>query len=133
MSKRNKKRKNIERICKNCRLYNPDRGECSIVVLHEGQRLRLPVLENDPCFFEEEYFDPTTKAVEHFAEDIKQVRFWVENEKGDKTDGNGTVKMEYPDGFLGTGTEEMLQGLMEDPDIFEYLKVLRQKKLDLEA
>lgn len=111
----NKKNKHIQRICKNCQLYNPAKSECAIVVLHEGQRLHLPVLAKDPCFFEGEFFDPTTKAIEDFASEIQQVRFWTENEKGEKTDGNGIVKMEYPEGFLGISIDDMFD-LNDDPD-----------------
>jgi hypothetical protein len=100
MSKK-KKQSQIERICRNCKLFNPDTSECAVVILYEGQRLRLPVLAHEPCFFESQYFDPTTKAMEDFAGDIQQVRFWVENDKGEKTNGDGIVKIEYPEGFFG--------------------------------
>lgn len=113
-----RKKKNIERICRNCKLYDSGRGECAVIVLHEGQRLHLPVLPNDSCFFEGQYFDPTTEAVDDFAGDLKEVKFWVENDKGQKTGGNGVVKMEYPEGFLGEGADDMFQGLMDDPDIY---------------
>jgi hypothetical protein len=96
-----KMKKPIKKICKNCKLFDPKSSSCSIVVLHEGQRLRLPVSAEDSCFFEGEYFDPTLKATQSFAEEIKEVKFWVENEKGDKIDGDGIVKMEYPEGFFG--------------------------------
>lgn len=94
------KKKQIKRICDNCKLFNPAKSECAIIVLHEGQRLHLPVVAEDPCFFEESYFDPNSKAMEDFAGEIKEVKFWVENEQGEKIDGNGTVKMEYPEGFI---------------------------------
>lgn len=106
-------KKQIERICKNCKLFNPQKLECSVVVLNEGKRYRLPVDPGDSCFFEEEYFDPTTKAMEAFGEDVKEVKFWVENEKGEKTSGNGTVKMEYPEGFFGKSLTELF-GLGEE-------------------
>ena len=96
-----RKKKHIEKICKNCKLFNPRDKECAVVVLHEGERLHLPVDAEDSCFFEEEFFDPTTKAMENFADDLKEVKFWVENENGDKVGGEGIVKMEYPEGFLG--------------------------------
>jgi hypothetical protein len=32
---------------------------------------------------------------------VQQVRWWVEDENGKPTDGNGTVKVEYPIGFFG--------------------------------
>jgi hypothetical protein len=122
-----RKKKQVERICRNCKLYDPGKGECAVVVLHEGQRLRLPVLAHEPCFFEGVYFDPTTKAMEDFAGDISEVKFWVENEKGEKVKGDGIVKMEFPEGFLGTGTDEMF-GLEDDPDVYEYLKHLKELK-----
>ena len=87
----NKKR--VERICGNCQLYNPKAGICSIVVLLEGERQHIPVDPKDDCFFEE--------GEGGFIEDVKQVKFWVENEKGDKTDKDGVVKIEYPEGFFG--------------------------------
>lgn len=123
-----RKKKRVERICKNCKLFNPATSECAIVVLHEGKRHRLPVLANDPCFFEGQYFDPTTEGGENFVDDIKEVKFWVENDRGEKTRGNGTVKMEYPEGFFGKGTDKMFRGLMNDPDIYEYLKLLQERK-----
>ena len=97
---RNKKR-SIDRICKNCKLYDQRQNHCSVVILHQGQRVHLPVDPQDACFYEGEYFDPTTKAMENFAEDLKEVKFWVETEDGEKTGGDGIVKMEYPEGFLG--------------------------------
>ncbi len=96
-----KKKDHVERICKNCKLYNPQENHCRVVILHEGERLHIPVEPQDSCFFEENYFDATTKAMENFADDLKEVKFWVENERGEKTVGDGTVKMEYPEGFMG--------------------------------
>ncbi len=95
------KNQSIKKICGNCKLFDAGKSQCSIVVLHEGERVRIPVEANDACFFEEEYFDPTTKALENFVEDLKEVKFWVENEKGEKTNENGVVKIEYPEGFFG--------------------------------
>lgn len=108
MAKKKPKRKQVERICKNCKLYNPSAGECAVVVLHEGQRLRLPVDPEDACFFEEPYFDPTTKAMEDFADDLKEVKFWVEDKDGNKTDKDGVVKFQYPQGFFGKGLDAVL-------------------------
>lgn len=123
-----RKKRQIERICKNCKLFDPKKSECAIVVLHEGRRHRLPVLAQDPCFFEEAYFDPKADFPEDFVEDIKEVKFWVENEKGEKTKGNGVVKMEYPEGFFADGADQMFGGLMNDPDVFAYLQHLRELK-----
>ena len=92
-------KKQIMRICGNCKLLN--QNTCSVVILHEGQRIKIPVEEKDSCFFEDGYFDPTTKAMEDFAGDIQQVRFWVEDEDGQPTNENGIVKIEYPEkGFF---------------------------------
>jgi hypothetical protein len=101
-------KKTLEKICGNCKLFNPDRGECCVVILHEGQRLKLPMSPSDKCFFEEEYFDPTTKALENFSQEIQQVKFWVENEKGEKTNEKGTVKIEYPEGFFGDNIQKII-------------------------
>lgn len=101
-------KKNIERICKNCKLFNPESSTCSIVILYEGERIKLPVTAEDPCFFEEQYFDPITKTKENFTDVIQQVRFWVEDEKGNKTNEDGIVKIEYPEGFFGTDINRIL-------------------------
>ena len=124
-----KKQKYIERICANCKLFNPHKSECSVVILHEGQRHRIPVDAEDECFFEGMYFDPTTKAMEDFAGDIQEVKFWVENEKGEKTDKNGAVKIEYPEGFFGKDAESLF-GLpvLDGVDIYEELVKFYEKK-----
>lgn len=95
-----KKNKSIEPICKNCRLFDGHQSICKVVILHEGQKINLPVEANDPCFFEQTYFDPILQREETLNE-VKQVRFWVEGKDGKKTDKNGVVKMEYPEGFFG--------------------------------
>lgn len=56
---------------------------------------------DDDCLYETEYFDPVLKVINTFSDDVKEVKFWVENESGEKTDGDGTVKIEYPEGFFG--------------------------------
>jgi hypothetical protein len=105
--KQKKKKKKIKRICNNCKLFDPASSTCSIVVLHEGERHRLPVLAEDSCFFEGEFFDPSTKAMENFIDNVEEVKFWVENDEGEKINGDGTVKMEYPERFFGESLEEM--------------------------
>jgi hypothetical protein len=82
-------KKHIEKICNNCLLYNRDKGECKVAVLHEGNTYHLPVFPQDKCH------------IEQLGIEIKQVRWWVEDEQGNPTEGNGTVKIEYPDGFFG--------------------------------
>ena len=94
------KKKAVERVCGNCKLYNAQRGVCAIVILFNGERQHIPVDHDDPCFYDGMDTD------QGFIEDIKEVKFWVENEKGDKTDGEGTVKMEYPEGFFGEDEED---------------------------
>lgn len=86
--------KQIKRICGNCRLYNPQKSICSVVILHEGQKINIPTDPEDSCFFEQDYFNPITKTKEDFNE-IKEIKVWVEDEQGAKTT-NGTVKIEYP-------------------------------------
>lgn len=44
----------IEKICKNCKLYNKVDGTCSVTVVHEGNYYELPVLPDDKCFWQEE-------------------------------------------------------------------------------
>lgn len=124
-----KKNKYIQRICNNCKLFNPHSSECSVVILHEGERHRIPVDPQDECFFEGMYFDPTTKAMEDFAGDIKEVKFWVENEKGEKTNKNGTVKMEYPEGFFGKNAESLFDlPVLDEIDLYEELVKFQSKR-----
>ena len=91
------KKKPIQHICNNCKLYDPQSETCRIVVLHEGERANIPVSAMDSCFYE----SIEGWSGESFIEDIKEVKFWVESPDGKKTDGDGIVKMEYPEGFLG--------------------------------
>lgn len=82
-------KKTVEKICNNCLLYNREKGECKVAILHEGKQYHLPVFPSDKCHMDE------------LGIEIKQVRWWVEDEQGNKVDGNGTVKIEYPIGFFG--------------------------------
>jgi len=82
-------RKNIDKICNNCLLYNREKNECKVAILVEGKELHLPVSPQDACTFDE------------MGIEVKQVRWWVEDKEGKPVDGNGTVKMEYPEGFFG--------------------------------
>jgi len=94
------KKKPVEKVCGNCRLFDGKNRVCRVFILHEGEKINIPVDPQDSCFFEQEYFDPVTNQVETLN-DIKEVEIWVEDEKGQKTDKNGTVKVKYPEGFLG--------------------------------
>ena len=82
-------KKEIKKTCGNCLLYNNEKGECKVAILVEGEEYHLPVLHTDKC-----HMDALNIHVE-------QVRWWVEDENGNPTDGKGTVKMEYPKNFFG--------------------------------
>ncbi len=77
--------KEIEKICNNCRLYNREKGNCRVAIFMNGTEFHMPVDPEDGCHMEE------------LGIEIKQIRWWVEDEKGTPTEGNGTVKMEYPE------------------------------------
>lgn len=81
--------KKIDPICGNCLLFRRDRGECGVAVLIEGQTFHMPVEAKDKCHMEE------------LGVEVKQVRWWVEDNAGEKTDKEGLVKIEYPEGFFG--------------------------------
>ena len=121
-----KKPRQIERICGNCKLYDGPNQQCSVVVLLEGKRVKVPMEPKDACLYESEYFDPSSKEAGDFSEDIKEVKFWVENQDGQKTAGNGTVKMEYPEGFLG---EKEGFSVLDDP---EYLRIVRETNQEID-
>lgn len=89
-----KKKKKIEKICGNCLLYNHQKGECKVATFVEGMELHMPVFPNDKCHLEE------------LGIEVKQVRWFVEDENGKPTNGNGTVKIEYPIDFFGKETKE---------------------------
>lgn len=78
------KRKEVEKICGNCLLYNHDKKECKVTVLAEGKEYHMPVFVKDKCHMED------------LGIEVKQVRWWVEDELGKPTDGNGKVRVEYP-------------------------------------
>lgn len=80
----------MEKKCGNCLLYRADKGDCGVAVVMEGVILHLPVYPEDGCHMEE------------LGIEVNQVRWWVEDkETGEQTDKNGTVKIEYPEGFFG--------------------------------
>ena len=82
-------KKEIEKICNNCLLYNRENSTCKVSVLINGMEYHMPVDPGDKCHMEE------------LGIEIKQVRWWVEDKSGKKVDGNGTVKFEYPSDFFG--------------------------------
>lgn len=82
-------KKKIEKICNNCLLYNRSNSTCKVAVLHEGKEYHLPVDPGDKCH------------IEQLGIEIQQVRWWVEDDEGNHIDGNGKVKIEYPQDFFG--------------------------------
>ena len=92
------KKKKLEPICGNCRLFNPKTKRCAVVVLYEGQKINIPVDADDKCFFENEYIAINDKGEkESFKAEINEVKMWTEDPKtGEKTD-KGVVKIEYPE------------------------------------
>lgn len=101
------KKKEIEPKCKNCRLFNPKENRCEVVILHEGERLRIPVEAEDDCFFENKFTAIDNNNEEDvFKVEVQQVKFWVEDkESGKPTKGDGVVKIEYPEGFFDNRNE----------------------------
>lgn len=97
--------KEIDRICRNCKLYDPKTSECQVIIIVGSQKVKLPVDPNDPCFFEQSCFDPKTGTLDTLNE-IQEVKLWVEDETGEKTNKDGSVKIEYPEGFFGKRLSE---------------------------
>jgi hypothetical protein len=109
-SKRNseKPKKQIEKICKNCLLYDGKKAICRVVIpmpAEDGtiERINLPMYPSDPCFFEEEIItkDENNAIVDRFTPKVEQVKWWVEDPKTGKKSDKGIVKIEFPDAFFG--------------------------------
>jgi hypothetical protein len=80
----------MEKRCGNCLLYRKEKEDCGVAVVVEGDVMHLPVSPKDKCHMEE------------LGIEINQVRWWVEDkDTGEKTDRDGVVKIEYPEGFFG--------------------------------
>ncbi len=62
---------------------------------------------NDSCFYLQTYTDPETGEVKDFTDMIKHVRWWVEDENGNPTNGNGVVKIEYDKDFFGENPDSL--------------------------
>lgn len=84
-----KNKKKVEPICNNCLCFDREKGRCKVAVLIEGKQFHMPVYPGDHCHMDE------------LGIPVQQVRWWVEDEKGNPTSGDGVVKMEYPEGFFG--------------------------------
>jgi hypothetical protein len=82
-------KKTMQKICKNCRLFNKEKETCGVAILYEGRQYHMPVAPHDSCHMEE------------LGIEVNQVRWWVEDETGNPTNGNGVVKIEYPENFFG--------------------------------
>lgn len=89
MDEKRKTKKKPKPICGNCLLYDRDRGQCKVAILAEGKEYHLPVFPKDRCHMDE------------LGIEVQQVRWWVEDDQGNPTKGNGRVKIEYPEGFFG--------------------------------
>lgn len=98
------KKKPIEKICNNCRLFDPANKLCKVTVLYEGRKINIPVDPEDSCFFEQEYFDPKTNQKSDFNE-IREIKVWVENETGERSN-KGVVKVEMPNEIETSKPEE---------------------------
>lgn len=88
------KKKEIEPLCKNCLLYNREKGICKVAILIAGEQIHMPVFPNDRCHMDE------------LGIPVEQVRWWAEDPKtGEKSEsGKGIIKMEYPVNFFGNTT-----------------------------
>jgi hypothetical protein len=82
-------KKKIEPICKNCKLFDAKKGMCKVTVLYGGEKFNMPVFPEDKCH------------MDALGVEVQEVRWWVEDESGNKTAGDGKVKIEYPVGFFG--------------------------------
>lgn len=97
----NKKNKKVEKKCKNCLLYNLKQQYCSVLVLFNGEKINPPTSPDDDCLFEEEYKTINEQGIEEtWKPEVEEVKMWVENEKGERTD-QGKVKIEFPSNFFG--------------------------------
>lgn len=89
----------MERICRNCRLFNDRDNVCGVTVVVEGDHYELPVLPNDPCHWERldseiqhQLKSELTKAEPYFKAklmseldnpiEVKQIRSWSDGENG---------------------------------------------------
>jgi hypothetical protein len=70
----------MEKICKNCLLFDKEKQACKVAILIEGKKYNLPVFPEDKCHLDE------------LKIPVEQVR-WYEEEIQNKK----TVKIEYPE------------------------------------
>jgi len=98
-----KKKKKVAPICRNCRLFDSANNLCNVKILYKGEKINLPVDPDDKCFYEQKFFYENNQGdLESFKPEVQQVKWWTEDPAtGQKTDGDGRVKIEYPEGFFG--------------------------------
>jgi hypothetical protein len=101
-----KRKKEIDRICKNCRLYDEKNGICGVNVMISGEAYELPVLPNDSCHWERvdrevegmlerelanveslatherEYFKEKLESEKDYKIEVKQIRTWSDGKDG---------------------------------------------------
>lgn len=70
----------MEKICKNCLLFDKEKSICKVAILIEGKKYNLPVFPEDKCHLDE------------LKIPVEQIR-WFEEENNIKK----TVKIEYPE------------------------------------
>ena len=92
MSKKN------EPYCKNCGLFDKANSLCKVIILHEGEKINLPVEEQDACFFQNQFTAITPEGNrETFKVGVEEIKAWVEDPKTGEKCENGIVKIEFPD------------------------------------
>lgn len=81
--------KGIAKKCKHCILHDKEKGICKVAFIVNGEQVNMPVFPEDNCHMLE------------LGLPVEQIRWWVEDPiTGQPTDGDGVVKMEYPEGFF---------------------------------
>jgi hypothetical protein len=103
-----RKKRPVEPICGNCKLYNHEKGTCGVAVLYAGREIHIPVDPRDDCFYENEFVpadDDEFADRERLTEHVEQVRWWLEDPETGEQGNKGKVKIEYPDGFFGPEDE----------------------------
>lgn len=78
-----------EPICKNCLLYDREKGQCKVAILIKGYEFHMPVEETNHCHMDE------------LGVPVNQVRWFVEDPESHEPSEKGIVKIEYPEGFFG--------------------------------
>jgi hypothetical protein len=87
--------KKIEPKCKNCLLADREKGQCKVAILVNGKEYHMPIFPEDLCHMDQ------------LGIPVEQVRWFVTDPKtGKPTSGNGTVQIEYPQGFFGKEEEK---------------------------